>query len=90
MLRKLEKKFTKIKANKKYRYCFNDREISIKNIDINKIVASNKVFCSKSGFKYFIGDRNVKTIRPLCISLLKMSTYRRNFDKTKCIFFDER
>ena len=63
----------------------------MKNIDINKIVASNKVFCSKNGFKYFIGYNNAKPIRPpLYIFLLKMNTYRRAFDKTKCIFFDER
>ena len=29
--------------------------ISIKNIDSNKIVVSNKVSVSKKGFKYFIG-----------------------------------
>ena len=28
--------------------------ISIKNIDINKIVVSNKIFCSKKRYKYFI------------------------------------
>ena len=32
-----------------------DKEpISIKNIDINKIVVSNKIFCSKKRYKYFI------------------------------------
>ena len=29
--------------------------ISINNIDINKIVASNKVHLGETGFKYFIG-----------------------------------
>ena len=28
--------------------------ISIKNKDINKIVVSNKIFCSKKRYKYFI------------------------------------
>ena len=32
--------------------------ISIKNIDINKIVVSNKVSFGKKGFKYFIGYKD--------------------------------
>ena len=36
--------------------------ISIKNIDINKIVVSNKVFFSKKGFKYFIGYKDAMYI----------------------------
>ena len=48
------------------------RPILIKNIDINKIVLSNKVSFGKKGFKYCIGYKNAKTI-PLCIFLLKMS-----------------
>ena len=34
--------------------------ISIKNIDINKIVVSNKVSFGKNGFKYFIGYKDAK------------------------------
>ena len=58
---------------------------SIKNIDINKIVVSNKVFFGKKGFKYFIGYKNAKKIRSLCIFLPKMSAYRKDFDETKFI-----
>ena len=61
--------------------------ISIKNIDINKIVVSNKVSLGKKGFKYFIGYKDAKKIRPLCIFLLKMSAYRKHFDETKYISF---
>ena len=35
--------------------------ISIKNLDINKIVVSNKVSFGKKGFKYFIGYKDSKT-----------------------------
>ena len=35
------------------------RPISIKNIDINKIVLSNKVSFGKTGFKYFIDYKDV-------------------------------
>ena len=37
--------------------------ISIKNIDTNKIVVSNKVFFGKKGFKYFIVYKDAKKIR---------------------------
>ena len=36
----------------------------IKNIDINKIVVSNKVSFGKKGFKYFINYKDAKKIRP--------------------------
>ena len=63
-----------------------EKPISIKNIDINKIVVSNKVSFGKKGFKYLIGYRDAK-IRPLCIFLPKMSAYRRDFDETKYMSF---
>ena len=50
-------------------------------------MVSNKVSFSKNGSKYFIGYKDAKTIRPLCIFLIKMRTYRRHFDKTKYISF---
>ena len=63
------------------------RPISIKNIDINKIVVSNKVYFGRKGFKYFIGYKDAR-IRSLCIFLPKMSAYRGgDFDETKYISF---
>ena len=53
------------------------KSISIDNIDINKIIVSNKVSFGKKDFKYFIGYKDAK----------KISTYRRDFDKTKCMPF---
>ena len=38
------------------------KPVSINNIDINKIVASNKVFFGKKGFKYFVGYKNAKKL----------------------------
>ena len=63
------------------------RTISINNIDINKIAVSNKVSFGKNDFKYFIGYKYAKKMRPSCIFLPKMSAYRRDFDKTKYISF---
>ena len=56
------------------------------NIDINKIVVSNKICFGKSGFKYFTGYKDAKK-RLLSIFLPKMCAYRRHFDKTKCVCF---
>ena len=70
-----------IEKQKSHQY---KRPISIKNIDINKIVVSNNVyFGKKKGFKCFIGYKDAKKTRPLCIFLPKMSAYRRDFDETK-------
>ena len=37
----------------------------------------------KEGCKYFIGCKDGKNVRPLCILLPKMRAYRRDFDETK-------
>ena len=59
------------------------------NIDINKIVISNKFPFDKQNLKYFIGYKDNKKIRPLCIFFPKTSIYiyRRYSDKTKCMYF---
>ena len=59
----------------------------VDNIEVNKIVLSNKISFGKNDFKYFIGSKDAKKIRPLCIFLPKMSACRRYFDKTKCMPF---
>ena len=45
------------------------------------------VFFYKKGLKYFIGYKDAKRIRPLCIFSLKMSAYRRDFSETNYIPF---
>ena len=62
------------------------RPISIKNININKIVVSNKVSFGKKSFKHLIGYKDTE-IRFLCIFFPKMSAYRRDFDETKYVSF---
>ena len=54
---------------KKQKFRLRKRRISIKNIDINKIVAY-KVFFGKKGFECFICYEGVK-IRSLCIFFSK-------------------
>ena len=59
----------------------------IDNIDINKILVSNKFSFGKRNFKYFIGYKDAIKIRALCILLPNMSAYRKDFDKAKCMSF---
>ena len=75
MLKSKSKRFTNIKNY------FN------KNIDVNKIVVSNKVSFDKKAFKYLIGEKDGKKIKPLRIFLSKMSACRKDFDETKYMSF---
>ena len=56
-------------------------DISMKKIDINKIVVSKKVSFGINGFKHFIGNKEAKEIRP-SVFFPKMSAYRIDFDET--------
>ena len=85
-MEKIIVKFDDIEIKKQKIHQYN-RPTSIKNIDINKIVVSNKVSFGKNGFKYFTGYKDDKKIIPLCILLPKTSVYRKNFDETKYISF---
>ena len=60
--------------------------ISINNIDTNEIAVSIKLPLGKQDFKYFIGYKDNKEIRPACISFPGMSIYKRYSDKTKCMY----
>ena len=59
----------------------------INNIDINEILVSKKFPFCKQDFKYFIGYKDNKEIRPLCIVFLEMNIYKRYSDNTKCMCF---
>ena len=61
--------------------------ISIDYIDINKIVVSNKVSFGKKDFKYFIGYKYAKKLDLYAYFFQKLSAYRRDLDKTKCMSF---
>ena len=74
---------TEIEKYKCHQY---DRPILIDNIDVNKLVVSNKISFGKNDFKYFIGYKDAKN-RPLCILLPKMSANRKHIDKIKCMSF---
>ena len=82
----MNKKVTKIGHTEIEKYKFH-QHISINNIDINKIAVSNQVSFDKKGFKYFVGYKNGKTVRPLCILFPKMSAYRIGIDETNYMSF---
>ena len=63
------------------------KSISIKDIDINNKVVSNKVYFGKNGFKYFISYKDAKKIKPICVFLSKMSAYRKILMKLNIYFF---
>ena len=48
---------------------------------------SNRFSFGKTDFKYFIGYKDGKNVRPLCIMLSKISAYRRDFDETQYMSF---
>ena len=60
----------------------------IDNIDLNKIVVSNKVSFGKQDFKYFIGYKDAKKVGlyAYVYSFQKCNAYRRDFDETKYMF----
>ena len=55
--------------------------------EINKTVVSNKDSFGKKGFKYFIGYEDAKTPDLYTMFLPKMSACRRDFEKTKWMYF---
>ena len=57
--------WTKNTEIEKYKFHQYKRPISIDNIDVNKIVVSNKISFGKNGFRYFIGYKYAKRIIPL-------------------------
>ena len=74
--------FGKIEVEK-HEFYWHKSPVSIHDVDVSKILASNEVGFDKKGFKYFIGYKGGKKVRTLCVMLPKMSAYRRDFYKTK-------
>ena len=83
---KKKKKFNGAEINK-YKFHEYKSPLSINGIDINEIVVSNKFPFGKQDFKYFIGFKDNKEIRPLCIFFPEMSIDKRFSDETKCMYF---
>ena len=61
--------------------------INMKNIEIDKIIISNKVAFAKNGFKYSIDYKDDEEVKPLCIMHSKPCGYTKSFDETKYMSF---
>ena len=59
----------------------------INNLDIDKVVVSTVFTFSKQDFNYFIGYKDNKEIRPLCIFFPEMSRFKTYSNKTKYMCF---
>ena len=59
----------------------------INDINIYKIVVSNKLPFGRQDFTYFDGYKNDKKIRPLCKFFPKVSAYRIDFNEIECVYF---
>ena len=64
-----------------YKFHQNKSAISISNVDINKIVVSNKLPLGEQDFTYFTGYKASEIIRYLCIMRPQMIIYKRNLMK---------
>ena len=65
----MEKKIIKFNDTgiEKYKFHQYKSPILINELNINKVVVSNRFPFGKRDFKYFIGYKDNKEIRPLCI-----------------------
>ena len=70
-----------------YKFHQNKSPISINNIDINKIVVSNKLPFHKQNFNYLIGYKNSEKIRPLSIFSPQMIIYKEVLMKREVVTF---
>ena len=59
----------------------------INDIDVNKIVVSNKLLFGIQDFKNFIGYKDSEKIKSLCIFHPQMIIYKRNFDENRRIYY---
>ena len=75
---------------KKHKFHKHKSPISIYDKNFDRIIMSSRVSLDKKAPKYFIGYKDYKKVRYLCVMLLKMSPCRRDFIEIKYMsFFDK-
>ena len=77
----MDKKFIKFDDTEIEEFEFHQYKspISINDLDINKIIVSNKFPFGNQDFRYFIGYKYNKKIRSICIFFPKMIIYEKIF-----------
>ena len=66
----------------KHKFHYHKNLISIDDVDIDKILISNKISCSRNGFKYFIGYKVINKLMKKRINkreLVLIQYYKRNY-----------
>ena len=73
----------------KNRFCRPKTPIFLKDVDIEKVLVSNKISFGEKNYKYFIGYLyNDHKVRPLHIMLPKTSAFVKSYDgRTKWVYF---
>ena len=71
--------FDNIRVNKKEFYK-SKQPIDLGLVNVDQIVVSHKFKYSDDGFKYFIGYKEGKIVKPLCIMLPQMTGYIKYFE----------
>ena len=71
----------------KHKFYSHKKPILIDDVDIDKILVSNKISIGKKDFKYFVGYKDNENVKLLCIILSKMSGYAKSFNEPKHLSF---
>ena len=71
----------------KHKFHQHKDQISLYDVDFKKVLVSNKASFHKNGFRYFIGYKDGRKVRPLCVMLPKIIAYRRDYDENKYMSF---
>ena len=72
-------KFDNIRVNKK-EFHKSNQPIDVESVNVDQIALSDKFKHSDNGFKYFIGYKEGKIVKPLCIILPQMTGYIKYFE----------
>ena len=76
------------KKNQKSDFNKNKKVFQIDDIDVNKILFSEKEpYGTKNELKYFIGYNDNDAIRPLCLRLPQMTGYAKKFNENATMSF---
>ena len=81
--------FDNIEIEKKKNFYHHKNPVPLRDVNIDKVLVSNKVSSGEKNYKYFIGYlyHNDK-VKPLHIMLPKTSAYAKGYDgETKWMYF---
>ena len=84
--------FGNMEMEKNIFFYHNKTPIFLKDVDIEKVLVSKKIYFDEKNYKYFIGYLyNDHKVKPLHIMLPKTSTYIKSYDgQTKWMYFSNK